>query len=186
MGVLSRLYRLCKADVHGVMDQLEDKELLLKQYLREMEENLKQKEACLVRTDETIRQIQGNLSLRREELQKLEKDLDHAVGMGKDGIARILIRKRRTLQSGVELLEQGLQRLEEERCRIQETLHGQRLQYDQLKVQVAGFCRQMAVSSPEGLGLPPEGPWIWKAPTEEEIELELLERKQLLQQGGAQ
>ena len=32
MGIMTRIMRLCKADLHGVMDQLEDKELLLKQY----------------------------------------------------------------------------------------------------------------------------------------------------------
>ena len=37
MGILSRVVRLCKADLHGVMDQMEDKELLLKQHLREMQ-----------------------------------------------------------------------------------------------------------------------------------------------------
>ena len=44
MGIMTRMLRLCKADVHGVMDQLEDKGLLLKQYLREMETSLGHKE----------------------------------------------------------------------------------------------------------------------------------------------
>ena len=44
MGIMSRMLRLWKADLHGVMDQLEDKALVLKQYLREMEVSLKQKQ----------------------------------------------------------------------------------------------------------------------------------------------
>ena len=49
MGIASRIVKIFKADIHGVMDQLEDPGLLLKQYLREMEEALNQKEAKLAR-----------------------------------------------------------------------------------------------------------------------------------------
>ena len=47
MGITSRLIRIFKADIHGVMDQFEDKGLLLKQYLRDMEDALSDKETCL-------------------------------------------------------------------------------------------------------------------------------------------
>ena len=33
MSIMTRFVRIFKADIHGVMDQLEDKGLLLKQYL---------------------------------------------------------------------------------------------------------------------------------------------------------
>jgi len=37
MGITTRLVRIFKADLHGVMDQLEDQGLLLKQHLRDMQ-----------------------------------------------------------------------------------------------------------------------------------------------------
>ena len=40
MGLANRMYRIWKADIHGIMDQMEDKGLLLRQHLREMEEEL--------------------------------------------------------------------------------------------------------------------------------------------------
>ena len=43
MGVMTRIFRLFKADLHGVMDQVEDKTLLLKQCVREMEGSLQEK-----------------------------------------------------------------------------------------------------------------------------------------------
>ena len=185
MGILSRLLRLCKADVHGVMDQLEDKGLVLKQYLREMEENLKQKEQRLACLGGTIRQIEGDLNLRREELQKLELDLELAVGKDKDDIARMLIRKRRTIQGTAELLAQRLEGIKQERAHLKETLDRQRLQYAQFQVKVAGYCRQAELNpiGPATTAMDPD--MAWKMPTEEEIELELLQRKQSLQQGGA-
>ena len=45
MGIASRMVNIFKADIHGVMDQFEDRVLLLKQHLRDMAQTLNQKEA---------------------------------------------------------------------------------------------------------------------------------------------
>lgn len=182
MGILSRIFRLCKADVHGVMDQMEDKGLLLKQYLREMESGLKEKANRLEHITQSCRQIERDLTQRREEVQKLEKDLDLAVFKDKDDIARMLIRKRRTLQVTCEQLGHRNESLVEEKRALAETLDRQRLQYDQLKFKVAAFCQQAEQGPVDAI----DASIAWKTPTQEEIELELLQRKEALQQGGSQ
>ena len=185
MGVLSRMLRLCKADLHGVMDQLEDKSLLLKQYLREMETSLKQKETRLEQLDQTCGQIRRDLEQRDRESQNLEKDLDLAVRKQKDEIARMLIRKRRTIQGGCAQLQRQLELMTEEKGRIAETLEQQRLEYDRLKVKTAAFCRQAEQQAFETPTAAVDAAFAWQAPSEEEIELELLQRKEAVQQGGA-
>jgi phage shock protein A len=182
MGILSRMFRLCKADVHGVMDQLEDKGLLLKQYLREMEANLKEKEERLEQIGRRLRQVQRDLAQRREEVHKLEKDLDLAVLKEKDDIARMLIRKRRTLQDSCEQLAYQTASLEEDKGKLAETLAQQRLQHEQLSIKAASFGRQaeQQLFVDAAVHASPS----WKAPSEEEIELELLQRKEALQKGG--
>lgn len=185
MGILSRMFRLCKADVHGVMDQMEDKGLLLKQYLREMETGLKEKETRLAQITHSCRQVERELAQRRQEAQKLEKDLDLAVRKEKDDIARMLIRKRRTLEGSCEQLGYRIENLNEEKGHLTETLDQQRLQYDQLKIKVASFCQQAEQQGfEEGVGYD-DSQAGWQAPTQEEIELELLQRKEALQKGGA-
>ena len=47
MGIATRITKIFKADIHGVMDQIEDQGLMLKQHLRDMEEALIQKKAQL-------------------------------------------------------------------------------------------------------------------------------------------
>jgi phage shock protein A len=181
---MSRMMRLFKADVHGVMDQLEDKDLLLKQYLREMEASLEAKTGRLNRGEQAIRQAESDLAQREAEVQKLENDLDLALRKEKDEIARMLIRKRRSLQGSCEQLKHQIEALSEENRALSETLARQRLQYDRLKFEVTALRRQ---ARSEGFGgIAPEGPsQAWRAPTEEEIELELLQRKEALQEGGA-
>ncbi|MEJ2156373.1 MAG: PspA/IM30 family protein [Desulfobacteraceae bacterium] len=185
MGILSRMLRLCKADVHGVMDQLEDKGLLLKQALREMEASLKAKEGRLEEIGRHCRQIERDLSVRREEAQKLEKDLDLAVSKEKDDIARMLIRKRRVLQSSCDQLTRQMAGLEEERSALSETVSRQRLQYEQMKIKAGTFCREAETRRYEEVNASIESGYDWKAPNEEEVELELLQRKEALDKGGA-
>jgi phage shock protein A len=191
MAILSRMMRLFKADVHGVMDQLEDKGLLLKQYLREMEASLEDKAGRLKRIEQAIRQVENDLAQREGEVQKLDNDLDLAVRREKDDIARMLIRKRRSLQGSCEQLKLQLETQTRENSSLSETLARQRLQYDQLKIKVAVFRQQ---ARPKGFDdilafediVAPEGPsQAWRTPTEEEVELELLQRKEALQEGGA-
>jgi phage shock protein A len=191
MAILSRMMRLFKADVHGVMDQLEDKNLLLKQYLREMEASLEDKAGRLRRGGQAVRQAEGDLAQREAEVQKLEKDLDLAVRKEKDDIARMLIRKRRSLHSSCGQLKHQIEALTQENSRLTETLARQRLQYDQLKVKVAAFRQQARSEGADDIIVLDDiiaavGPsQAWRAPTEEEIELELLQRKEALQEGGA-
>ena len=88
MAIMTRLLRLWKADLHGVMDQMEDKGLLFKQYLREMEDSLRQKIARQQLLSQTIRQLRRDLDQRRQEVDKLDQDIDLAVNKSKDDIAR--------------------------------------------------------------------------------------------------
>jgi len=185
MGILSRMLRLCKADVHGVMDQLEDKSLLLKQAIREMEASLKVKESRLSNISGRSRQIERELSVRREEAKKLEKDLDLAISKEKDDIARMLIRKRRVLQSSCDQLTGQMVSLGEERSALSETLSQQRLKYDQLKIKASVFYQQAESREYEEAAAIADPSFGWKAPTEEEIDLELLQRKEAFEQGGA-
>lgn len=184
MSVFSRVFRLCKADLHGVMDQLEDKELVLKQCLREMEESLKHKEVRLDQITRAGEQIKRAMTRHDEESLKLEQDLDLAVSKEKDEIARMLIRKRRTLQSGCGQLQRQLEALAEERDQVAETLEKQRLQYDQLKVKAAAFCRQAENRRFEDPLETLDGAFAWQTPSDEEIELELLQRKEAVRKGG--
>jgi len=185
MTILSRISRLCKADLHGVMDQIEDKGLLLKQYLREMESALKEKQTRQSQMIQTCRQIQRDLSQQNLERGILEKELELAVRKNRDDIARMLIRKRRMLQACCDGMQRQLQRIEAEGAQLTEILNQQQLQYQELKVKAAEYCRwteqrpfaeASEVMAESGFSSPP---------TEEEIELELLQRKEALKQGGA-
>lgn len=186
MGMMTRIMRLWKADMHGVMDQLEDKALMLKQCLREMEQSLQQKQRRLNQLRSTCEQIQAQLAARDKEQLKLEADLSLAVNKNKEDIARLLIRKRLVLQGECERLSRQSRQLEEEQMRLSQLVQQQQNQYEQLKIKCAAHCQQAEQRAGD------DNSDIWSEsagslyPSEEEIELELLRFKEAMPQGGAQ
>lgn len=184
MGIMTRILRVCKADVHGVMDQLEDKGLLLKQYLREMETNLGHKEQQVSSLTQRIGRLTGQITRQVKEMDKLERDLTLALEKEKDDIARMLIRRRRALETASSHLKEQVEAMTQEKIELSETLAHQRLQYDTLKAKAGSFCHQATDRLFETPSHHREGIFASVDSSDEEIELELLERKEALQKGG--
>ena len=185
MGILSRAVRLCKADLHGVMDQMEDKDLLLRQHLREMQAALAGRQARIDQLEETLRAGQRNRSRAAQQLHRLEEDLDRAVARGRDDIARMLIRKvfplRKSMAQMARRVEETTHCLEEERDRM----GVQRLAYDETRQRVAAVReRARSASLMPDMEQAESGEHSW-APSEEEIEWELLQRKEAADSGRA-
>ena len=180
MGIANRIVKIFKADIHGVMDQLEDQGLLLKQYLRDMDEALNQKEAKLARKIALRNQAQKDHVKYDQQYQTLDHDLTVAVQEGKDNLARMLIRKTKPLGSLCDELAGQVATLDEEISQLKAHLSEQRLQYEQLKIRSAEYFHrtQMRVREKDMLDIIPNN-----TPgelSEDEIELELLKRKEAL------
>jgi len=184
MAILSRMFRICKADIHGVMDQIEDRGLLLKQYLREMEASLEEKTARLQTVERAIVDIEKEVAARRSETEKLDADIDGALHRDRDDIARTIIRKRRTIAAVCERMASRREILVSERESLAEKLEHQRLQYEELKTRAAVYCRGNAALSTAAADLQASAGAGLAVATEDEVELELLRRKETLQTGG--
>ena len=185
MGIMSRVIRLCKADLHGVMDQMEDKDLLLKQHLREMQAAMAGRQVRIDQLEEALRNGQRDRAMHAKQLQALEEDLDLAVARGKDDIARMLIRKLFPMRKGVGRMTRRLEdmtgQLEEERDR----LGIQRLAYDEIRHRVTAV-REHARSADVMADMGPIGVSSFQlVPSEEEIEWELMQRKESAGSGRA-
>lgn len=184
MGMMTRISRLFKADLHGVMDQMEDKALLLRQCVREMESSLQQKRQRLDGLNRTSRQIDAEREARERERQKVAADLDLAVRKEKDDIARALIRKRLVLEADDDRLARRRQQLDVEHARLGEVIRQQEEQLERLKVKCAAYWQQTercAVDDAAETWGDAAGPAY---PTEAEIELELLRCKESASRGG--
>jgi len=98
MPLIDRITRLFTADVHAVLDRLEEPDALLKQALREMEDEIA---ACETRIrwlmherDETNRQ---STDVERE-LDRIAEQLDVCFAAGEEPLARGLLKRRLELE----------------------------------------------------------------------------------------
>ncbi|MBU0484034.1 MAG: PspA/IM30 family protein [Proteobacteria bacterium] len=181
MAIMTRFIRIWRADVNGVMDQFEDKELLLRQSLREMAEELHRKEDRLQQLEAIGEKTRRDQEGYRAEELKLEEDLEVALNKEKDDIARMLIRKIKIMQSQRAILaKQGIE-LAHEQMEIRKALAGQRAHYENLQVQAKVYLQKKAQHEDDLLlsGLRSDYGWQQVEPAAEEIELELLKRKEL-------
>jgi phage shock protein A len=98
MPLINRITRLFTADVHAVLDRLEEPDALLKQALREMEDELAAADARLRwlshEHDETLRQT---AEVERE-LDRVAEQLDVCFAADEEVLARGLLKRRLELQ----------------------------------------------------------------------------------------
>jgi phage shock protein A len=179
MAIIARIVKIFKADIHGVMDRLEDRRLLLKQHLRDMEEVLLCKEAKLRQMKASHNQKQKDLADYRQRWEALDHDLTVALHKNRDEIARMLLRKMKPLENMSEKLTRHLEALNEEMIQFKSHLKQQRLRYEQLKYRSTEYLRRTRMQQWEKNLVVPFSADGCDTPTDEEIELELLKRKEV-------
>lgn len=181
MAIIARIVKIFKADIHGVMDRLEDRKLLLKQHLRDMEEVLHRKESKLKKMTAEYNQKQKVIADYRQQWEVLDHDLTVALRKNKYEIARLLIRKIKPLENMSEELTRHSDALNEELTQFKNHLEQQRFRYEQLKYRTTDYLRRTQMQQWEKDVIDPVSADGYDAPTDEEIELELLKRKEVLE-----
>ena len=184
MAILTRIFRLFKADIHGVMDHIEDQGLLLKQHLRDMEESLVQKEARLKQMCLARDQARQAYEKGMKESNNLEQDLEVAIRKDRDDIARMLIKKLKPLAHIQSDRCSHIEQLNHETKQLKENIELQRLQYEQLRQQAINFFHRTANQNQDHRWPAMQADFGVHDFSDEEIELELLQRKEALK-GGA-
>lgn len=98
MALINRVSRLFTADLHAVLDRIEEPDALLRQAIREMEEQLASAEQRIGR----LAHERDELARRRQEIDRsladVAEQLDVCFESGEEQLARSLIRRR--LESG--------------------------------------------------------------------------------------
>ncbi len=94
MALINRISRLIRADVHAVLDNLEEPELLLKQAVREMEEELVASERRIGLGAHEQERLAGRIGELESSVVQCQQQLDLCFESGKDELAKQLLRKQ--------------------------------------------------------------------------------------------
>ncbi len=183
MTILARIIRLFKADLHGVMDQIEDQGLLLKQHLRDMEESLVEKEMKLKKMRSALDQAQQDHQKGEKETGILEQDLQVAIKKDRDDIARMLIKRLKPLTHLQSERRNHIDRLHHEIDQFNAYIEQQRIQYEQLRQKAAEYFYRQEKQNWQPIWPAAQSGLRLHELSKEEVELELLQRKEALKGG---
>lgn len=132
MGIFNRIGRLWKADLHGIIDSLEEPRAILKQALRDMQEEIESTTAHL----EALKSEEERLAKRRSRLEESRaetaRQVDVAFGAEDQKLARTFVRKRLELDRMTEHLNQRLAEIAADRAAAEQRLAGQKEQYQRV------------------------------------------------------
>lgn len=176
MALITRLTRLFRADIHSVLDRIEEPEALLRQSIREMEEDLSRDEhriklLTLEQTHLCNREKQFNTTLTN-----LDEELDVCFDSGKDDLVRALIKRqletRRLLEFTVNQKSKVTNTLTEMASRVEE--HRSHLGAMQQKADM--LCEEDVADT--DISWPMGDPSLNNVITKEEVEVAFLREKQ--------
>ncbi len=177
MQFFDRFINLAKADAHGVLDSLEDAGLVLKQCLREAENELVSNQS---RRDELVRWIE-QLDNQREALGKRSQTLDDeirlAIAKDAEDLARFSIRRLLATQRRREEIGEEIRAAGEERNELEARIAMQDAELSELRQQVEDYLARQRASE-AGCTSSHTDPEVGHFIREEEVELELLRRRQ--------
>jgi len=124
MALINRISRLFKADFNAVLDQIEEPEALLKQAMRDMEDELAASERRITLSTLDLETLALRKSEMEDAIADLDSELDLCFQSGKDDLARGQIKRK--LEA-----ERLLKRLNARHAADEQTLADQKSTFDE-------------------------------------------------------
>jgi phage shock protein A len=173
MALITRVSRLFEADLHAVLERIEEPDVLLRQAVREMEEDVARDE----RRVRLLTHEDGQLPTRQAELERAlergEEELDVCFHSANEVLARGVVRRRLEVQRAIESLA-------DRRASVESAL-------GELRSRVDANCRRLEAMRQKADALTRESAPSSQSPTwnlvdalirDEDVELALLRERQ--------
>ena len=104
MTLVNRISKLVSADFHGLLDQIEDPELLLRQSVREMSEILESEEKEFQFLMQRNGQIERKLENFKKSHAKIQSEIELCLKSDSDEMAKSFVRKKLECEKLIELV----------------------------------------------------------------------------------
>ena len=114
MALINRFSRLFRADLHAVLDRIEEPTILLKQAVREMEDDVAQDERNLKILEHELEQIPFLESEIEKTLVELQHEISLCLESDNEKLARSVIKRKLECQQRAKRLRQKSEAMEQE------------------------------------------------------------------------
>ncbi len=142
MALITRVLRLFRADVHAVLDRIEEPVVLLRHAVREMEEELAHDEKQSKLIAHEIEQLEKREQEVLKSLEKIEGELDVCFEHDRDDLARTLIRRKLEAQ-------QLLKTLSRQREGLKQTSSVLKARFAENRIRMEGMRQKAELVSEE-------------------------------------
>jgi len=173
MALITRVSRLFRADLHAVLDRIEEPDLLLRQALREMETSFANDEQQLKLLQHEIGQLQNRSQSFEQALQEMDDELDICFFSQQEDLARALIRRKLETRRHLKLIGEKLATSRQSCSTLQQKLHEQRSQLENMRQKVELLSDDPTLSGGEESWQPHEF-----SIRDDEVEIAFLKEKQ--------
>jgi phage shock protein A len=133
MALISRVSRLFTADVHAVLDRIEEPEALLKHAIREMEDEIAKGEQRLKWLRHEQQQLEGRRAASDAAMGELDAELDICFEADEDDLARSLVKRKLGEAERVKLATAQLDALASSIVDVATVLEDQRHKLDEMR-----------------------------------------------------
>lgn len=146
MTLVKRFTRLITADMHSVLDSVEEPIALIKQHVREMEEAIRSEKNHISQVKSLIEQTQKDLVKNHQSTQKLAEDLNLCLENSDDELARKVIKQKLLTERQASRLSQNLEDLKKSETTSSRLLDEFQSKYEEINEELEELVRAEAVS----------------------------------------
>lgn len=139
MALITRLTRLFRADMHAVLERMEEPDIVLHQAVREMEEELARGTQALSARELDQRQTRVRIAELEATLKRVSSELDLCFEAGNEPLARTQLRRRLESERMARHLGQRDAALEQDIAARRRVLDEQRRQLEDMRQKAALF-----------------------------------------------
>jgi len=142
MALITRVTRLFRADLHEVLDRLEEPDVLLRQAVREMEEELAHDEHRMRQLDQELAGLGARRAALEQSLSGIARELDVCFAADNAVLARAALRRRLEGERVLEVLARRGEGLAGERDALAARLAENRRHLDAMRQKVELFAAE--------------------------------------------
>ena len=132
MGIFTRFRDIISSNINSMLDKAEDPEIMLDQYIRELESGVNEAREELVNAMADEKRLAAKLEERKRQVRNWEEKAEQAIRMGRDETARAALRAARAYQEEADATSAAW---EEQNDKVAELQEG----YEQIEKKLASI-----------------------------------------------
>ncbi len=181
MSLTYRIKRLIKSDLNALVEDLEDPRGILSQALRDMEEELERMEGAITAKESHLLKLKEGITACSETIDRLDHDIDFAIGEKREEIAKAFIRKHLITHETLKAMKAEQQACAKEHKEMEAEFQSRQEDYQRIKAESQHFNlsrQEDDVFEAAGRLVPTD------STLEHQVELEFLRRIQDTKEAG--